>query len=294
VTVTDANGCTAVATAPTITQPSAINNTTSKTNVTCFGGTNGTAGVACSGGVAPYGVVWTTTVTSPPAFVASFPRSASGLAANVTTGITGLVTGTYIATITDANGCTKVVTIFVSQPSPVAVTITNIPGSPTSSATAVGSGGTPYPSAPYYTFLWSNGQTTQTATGLVHGQVYTVTIKDSKWTTSLNPATLCTATGSTGVVVRMANPAIVNSVLDAQVFPNPTDGKFTLSFNGIANEHYNIVLRDYTGRIVAEKTGVTTLGRNQVEYDLGSTAKGIYVISLERGSESGILRIVVQ
>ena len=58
VTVTDANGCTATRNY-TVTQPSAINTASgSQTNVSCNGGTNGSASVSPSGGTPGYTYSW--------------------------------------------------------------------------------------------------------------------------------------------------------------------------------------------------------------------------------------------
>jgi len=257
VTVVDANGCSTASNSVLITQPAAINTTTSKTNVTCFGGSNGTANLAVSGGTSPYTYLWSNGAT--------------------TASISGLTSGNYTVTVTDAHGCTKTPpAVFVSQPAAVTVSVTvTFP-----SATANPSGGTPG-----YSYLWNTGATTQTITGLVHGNTYTVTVKDSR---------NCTGTGSTGVVRLASQATVENTQLDAQLFPNPTSGEFSLVFNGNENEHYTVILRDYTGRLVTEKSGVTAQGKNQLDFDLSSVAKGIYIISLERGSESGILRVVVQ
>lgn len=57
VTVTDAGGCTAQATA-TLTQPTAVTATIASTNVSCNGGNNGSAVVTVNGGVGPYTYSW--------------------------------------------------------------------------------------------------------------------------------------------------------------------------------------------------------------------------------------------
>ena len=57
VTVTDAGGCTAQATA-TLTQPTAVTATIASTNVSCNGGNNGSAAVTVNGGVGPYTYSW--------------------------------------------------------------------------------------------------------------------------------------------------------------------------------------------------------------------------------------------
>nr|MBK9651635.1 SprB repeat-containing protein [Bacteroidota bacterium] len=57
VQVTDANGCT-VTGQVTLTQPAQMNLTSKKTNVSCFGGTNGTLTVVTAGGTSPYTYLW--------------------------------------------------------------------------------------------------------------------------------------------------------------------------------------------------------------------------------------------
>ncbi|MGZ4075784.1 MAG: beta strand repeat-containing protein, partial [Bacteroidia bacterium] len=128
-TVTDANGCTA--TRPfTITAPSAIATTAvSQTNVSCNGGTNGSATVSASGGTPGYTYSW-----APSGGTAA---TASGLSAN-----------TYTVTVTDANGCTATRPFTITAPSAIvttAVSQTNVScnGGTNGSATVSASGGTP-------------------------------------------------------------------------------------------------------------------------------------------------------
>ncbi|MFN7013597.1 MAG: hypothetical protein ACK4ON_04905, partial [Bacteroidia bacterium] len=87
--------------------------------------------------------------------------------------------GNYIVTVTDANGCTATDGGTVSNPIaivPNATVLQNATcnGLCNGSATVSPTGGTPP-----YTFAWSNGQNTQTATGLCGGQTYTVTVTDA-------------------------------------------------------------------------------------------------------------------
>lgn len=81
-TLTDANGCIAIATV-TITQPPALTATTTQVNVSCNGGADGSAVATGSGGIPPYDYVWSTG------------------ASNDT--VTGLSAGTYTVTITDGS-----------------------------------------------------------------------------------------------------------------------------------------------------------------------------------------------
>lgn len=183
VVVTDAGGCTAAASA-TITQPTAIAaNANVLQNVSCFGGTNGSASSVANGGTTPYSYSWSTAATS-----------------NV---ITGLSSGTYTVTITDNSGCSTTATVNVTQPaSAVTVTVSVVNhvscyNGSNGSLTANTNGGT----TPY-TFAWSPGtQANQNATGLVAGS-YTATVTDANGCTALafntitQPATPLTATVS--------------------------------------------------------------------------------------------------
>ncbi|WP_410493659.1 beta strand repeat-containing protein, partial [Chryseobacterium sp. 18068] len=102
VTITDANGCTGTVSA-TVTQPTAMSATTSQTNISCNGGTNGTASIVVTGGTAPYTYSW-----SPSGGTAA---TASGLSA-----------GAYTVTVTDANACTITRTVTITQPTAMSAT----------------------------------------------------------------------------------------------------------------------------------------------------------------------------
>ncbi|MFM9026841.1 MAG: SprB repeat-containing protein, partial [Bacteroidota bacterium] len=96
-TVTDANGCTATV-ATLIPQPSELSVSTSVVNPTCFGAANGTASASVSGGTSGYTYFWSTT---PAQFTAS---------------ATNLSDGSYVVTVTDANGCSKNSSATIVQP----------------------------------------------------------------------------------------------------------------------------------------------------------------------------------
>ncbi|MEM6696778.1 MAG: hypothetical protein AAF599_00175, partial [Bacteroidota bacterium] len=112
----------------------------------------GTATVNIDGGTAPYNIIWSTGGT--------------------TETITNLGAGEYIVTVTDANGCEKVETVTVEEDSSIDVTV-NV-NEDDNSVTAVPSGGT----GPY-TFIWDNGETTETATNYEPCSNYSVTVTDN-------------------------------------------------------------------------------------------------------------------
>lgn len=165
VLVTDAHGCDTLQTV-TVTQPPLLVITMTRTNVTCNGFCNGTATATPAGGTGTYSYDWTSPVTATP--------SGDG-----TPTITGLCPGTYTVVVTDANNCTTTATIIITQPNPLAVSISATAllcnGDCNATAAATVSGGTAT-----YTFDWSGtppGDGTNSINSLCAGG-YTVNVLD--------------------------------------------------------------------------------------------------------------------
>ena len=114
-----------------------------------------------------------------PPFTGAWSNGVNGLVNN------DLVAGTYTITVTDNAGCTKTATATVTAPSPLVVSVstTDETGGDENDGTAEVSvsGGTAG-----YSYLWSNGGTTDSIGGLPPGS-YTVTVTDQNG---------CTSTGS--------------------------------------------------------------------------------------------------
>ena len=104
VTVTDANGCMDIQ-AFIITQPTVVNATAgTQVNVSCNGGTNGSATVAVTGGTGTYTYAWA-------------PSGGTAATAN------GLAAGTYTVTVTDANGCSATQSVTITQPEAIIIDV---------------------------------------------------------------------------------------------------------------------------------------------------------------------------
>jgi len=136
VTVTDANGCTAIAQTQ-VTQPTQLTSAANATNILCFGQSNGSVNVVANGGTPPYNYVWSGGATS--------------------SQVLNLTPGTYSVTVTDANGCTIIVSATIAQPTAIAAAIAAVPTiciGQNTSLTASANGG-----VPPYTFKWNTGYT---------------------------------------------------------------------------------------------------------------------------------------
>jgi gliding motility-associated-like protein len=137
--------------------PTINTSVTTQTNVSCFGGTDGSATVSASGGTAPYNYTWS-------------PGTLSGATQS------NLAAGTYSINITDAANCTASMTVIITQPSALTATTSATPtpcGQSGGGASLTPTGGT----APY-TYLWSSGQTTSSISSVAAGP-YSVVVTDA-------------------------------------------------------------------------------------------------------------------
>jgi gliding motility-associated-like protein len=155
VTVSDANGCIAEGNV-SVDEAPALSLDLDGTDASCFEGSDGSILASGDGGTGPIGYEWSD---------GQLTATASGLNA-----------GTYSVTITDANGCTLADTLAIGEASELTTTTDSETATcnptPDGSASVIPDGGT----SPYQ-YLWSDGQTTATATSL-NADEYYVTVTD--------------------------------------------------------------------------------------------------------------------
>lgn len=134
-----------------LTQPSLITTVGSSTAASCYFTPNGSMLVTASGGTAPYRYEW-----SNGAKTQSVPNVAGG---------------SYVVVVTDANLCTATQQVVVTSPARITTVETITPvacnGTSSGAVSLSASGG-----AGGYSYLWSNGQTTATATNLSAGNYW--------------------------------------------------------------------------------------------------------------------------
>ncbi|MDB4754998.1 SprB repeat-containing protein, partial [bacterium] len=155
VVVEDDNDCIAT-TNIIITEPSVLAaGITSSSDVTCFGGTDGTATVGGNGGTVPYTFSWNNTQTTATAV--------------------GLSPVNYVVAVTDDNNCSVNVSVTIGEPLQMvaSTTVTDaFCNTPSGQICASATNGT----API-SYDWNNGQSNACAGALIPGG-YTVTITD--------------------------------------------------------------------------------------------------------------------
>jgi hypothetical protein len=243
VTVSDAFSCMVMPTIIVAQPPSLAINFNPVVNVKCAGENTGSAVAQVTGGTAPYVYIWSNGASAPQ---------------NV-----GLYAGKYFVTVTDVKGCQKVGSVDITEPTALSATTSQVnvkcKGDKSGSATVTAAGGT----APY-TYFWSNGQTSATATNLGAG-VHTVSIKDA------NNCTLSLSVNITEPELLVVNPSKVDPACNGASTGSITlavsggvtpytyswsNGSTSQNLTNVAAGTYTVVVTDANG---CKKTSVITL-----------------------------------
>ncbi|MBK9424309.1 MAG: SprB repeat-containing protein [Bacteroidetes bacterium] len=201
VTVTDAGGCTGTATA-TVIQPNGLPAAVATVNpVSCFGGSNGAINITTTNGQQPLQFLWNNGFT--------------------TEDLTGLTAGNYTVTVTDANGCSAMIAVPVTQPSAIisAATIQDVAcyGGNDGLVTLNMTGGI----APF-TFTWNNGGTSNTLSGISFGN-YAVHVIDANG---------CIYDTSVNITQPQQALNIVNTIIQNVTCVNAASGSIALQISG--------------------------------------------------------------
>ncbi len=178
------------------------------TDVSCNGGTDGSAIVNVSGGTAPYDIDWSTS------------QSVSGMTADT---VTNLAPGNYSVSATDAQNCVKVVNFTIIEPASLSLSANGV--SPTCFAGTDGeihvlspTGGTP----PYqYNINGGAFQPSVIFSGIAAGS-YTVWIYDAN---NCNTTTAVTVTDPPAIQPNLTYTDVTCAGFsDGTITPSPTGG----------------------------------------------------------------------
>lgn len=250
-TVTDANLCT-TSTQVTISEPQEVlSASTNGQNVFCFGNISGFANANVNGGTAPYTYLWSNGSTT---------QSISNLTAN-----------TYTVVITDANGCTVNSEATITQPQSALSVSAVVNGSAVNSTAT---GGT----APY-TYLWSNGASTQNISGVAAG-TYTVTVTDANGCTNVASATVSTSSLEE-----------INDNVNVSLYPNPASSEFkiVISEENLNNTSFVVMTED--GRILMTPTNITS---SEMTINTNSFSSGVYFVQFYSNQGIAVKKLIVR
>jgi len=226
------NGCTAVDSVVVMQSLPVLAVLDTLTNVSCQGGSNGSASISGSGGNGSFTYLWSNGSTN---------ASISGLAA-----------GTYMATVTDGETCTASISVSISQPALLQANATATGETSLEAndgtATAAPIGGTPD-----FDYIWSNGATTASISELEPGS-YTVSVVDANGCSSVQTVTVNAFGCALQATVTVSNVSCngnndglaslsLTGAIDPVMF-NWSNGESTQSVNNLAPGIYTVSVLD--------------------------------------------------
>jgi hypothetical protein len=227
------------------------------TNASCFEACDGAASVAVIGGIGPFTYEWSQ--------------------GDTLADVMGLCAGLYDVTITDeGQNCVGVVSIFISEPDELEVSIdniTHITDSTSSSVSITVTGGTPP-----YTYEWftpgGSILTDEDIAGVEAGN-YTVVVTDTN-----------------GCVVQVDSIEVIDFTVgiseppfpDLRVFPNPARDAIYIDLPHV--EEYEIQMRSADGRLIGAWKQVNTIS-------VSGFPSGIYTLSITSGNKFYTHRMMI-
>ena len=171
--------------------------------------------------------------------------------------LSSLTEGTYTVTATNTNGCTTVRTFSLFAPQAILGTTSTTAdlGNQEGTIDLTTTGGTPG-----YTYLWSNGSSTEDLSNLTAG-TYQVTITDMNG---------CVEVIDVTVENQSTSGISDENALSFKMYPNPTNGNATINWIGSATE---LGVIDQNGKVI---NVLDVQGMNSIE--LTNLNKGLYQV----------------
>ena len=220
-----------------------------QTNVSCYGGFDGTAEVIVSGGTSPYSYFWS-----------------SG---EITSNISNIFAGNYSVTILDANSCQLIESVEITQQAAMNInyTITDVTcygGNNGAISIAVSGGTSPY------TYLWNNAETLDSIANL-SADTYDVTVFDSNGcetggsTTISEPEQIIISTSSTNATCNAADGSawitdVTNATLPYTILWNTNPTQSTSLISDLSVGLYQVVVTGNDGCADSTLVNVSNIG----------------------------------
>lgn len=246
----------------TINSNSTLAATATATDLLCSGIKTGSVATTVTNGTAPYTYSW--------------------YSGQATANISSLLAGTYTCVITDAAGCSIVVSATVGQPPLMVLTGSSTGSMGTNSGTAtvsVTGGLSPYT----YTWQTTPPQNTQTITGLAAG-TYTCVVHDAN---GCIKQVIVTVTDANAISPQTAGIEMLT------LSPNPSDGTFALSVKLLNADFLKIGLYDLAGKAIMREEQAHTLEYHQ-DFMLSTLSKGIYLLKVQTSKGEIVKKVVIE
>ncbi|MBC7886196.1 MAG: PKD domain-containing protein [Saprospiraceae bacterium] len=221
-----------------------------KEDVTCYDGNDGSVHSLTSGGLLPLNVIW---------------HGPNGFTSNELI-LTGLISGQYNLTLTDASGIVINTSVEISQPEVIeanTVTIINDTNNQQQGGITFMAAGGILP----YSYLWSNGQTSQHLTSVGPGD-YSVLVTD---------AAGCVKTFGPFTVQNISSVREEKYLTLFNIYPSPASNFLNIEVNLVNKGKSEVKLKNSIGhQVLSQRYN----GNISDRIDVSAFPSGIYFIEL--------------
>ena len=210
ITVTDAEGCTAISSAAVEVDPTPLLFEAEASAPSCHEGSDGNIDIEITSGNPPYDISWS----------------------NGTTDLDNdnLEAGTYTFFVIDDHDCANGITVFLEDPEPLELDLE----SDGLNAYVIADGGTPP-----YSYEWSNGHDTQLNPNL-EPDTYTVTVTDNNG---------CEESGWVDVLLPLSNH-LISSIENIDIYPIPVKDYLNIDLTLNTSSSINFAIFDMNGKLL--------------------------------------------
>lgn len=208
ITCTANNACGSSSAATMAVSGSTYSLTTNVTNVSCNGGSNGSATITPAGGSAPFTYSWS-------------PSGGTSATA------TNLSAGNYVVTSTDNTGCSATASVSITQPSAIVASAGSNQSVCNGSSVTIGGAPTASGGTGAYTYLWNpatgldNAALANPSCSATTATNYVVTVTDANG---------CSTTAATSITIGGSTPATIT--FNAGVLEASAGNSYEWYFNG--------------------------------------------------------------
>jgi hypothetical protein len=192
--------------------------------------------------------------------------------------VTPTSTTTYTVTVTNSNGCTATATGTITvNPNPATPTITQAGNTLTAPAGFVGYQW-------YHAGVLQNGAINQSYTPTATG-TYSVVVTDANG---------CSSSSNNYPFIIDAATDLLSTFGEAQIYPNPNQGSFSVLLNLDKNRELSFVVIDVVGHVLLQRNVKATMGPWEEQISMNDVAKGVYLLQIRSGATQLTRKVIVE